>query len=71
MDFLYEVENCYSRLRENPYIFAKSGDARLESEGYRKAHIKNYLLVFKIRESEKEVFIYRVFYGASNYFELL
>ena len=71
LDFLDEVDKCYFRLRENPYIFAKSSDARLEHEGYRKAHIKNYLLMFKIKESDKEVFIYRVFYGASNYFNLL
>lgn len=71
LDFLDEVDRCYSHLRDNPYIFAKSSDTRLENEGYRKAHIKNYLLMFKIREEDKEVFIYRVFYGASNYFNLL
>ena len=71
MDFLREVEKYYSHLKDNPYIFAKSSDIRLEREGYRKVHIKNYLLMFKIREDEKEVIIYRVFYGASNYFKLL
>ncbi|MBQ7699412.1 MAG: type II toxin-antitoxin system RelE/ParE family toxin [Clostridia bacterium] len=71
IDFLNAIEKCYSHLSDNPYIFAKSSDARLEQEGYRKARIKNYLLMFKIREDRKEVFIYRVFYSASNYFELL
>lgn len=71
VDFLDEVDRCYSRLRENPYIFAKSSDARLESEGFRKARVKNYLIMFKIREDKKEVVIYRTFFKASNYFDLL
>ena len=50
IDFLDEVEKCYSNLCENPFIYVKSSDARLQEEGYRKARIKNYLLMFKIRE---------------------
>lgn len=70
-DFFSEIKKCYSYLRDNPYIYAKSNDLRLEKEGYRKAHIKNYLLMFKINETQKTVIIYRVFYGAMDYFSLL
>ena len=69
--FLDEVEKCYSNLRSNPFIYAKSGDARLQKEGYRKALIKNYILMFKVNEDENAVVIYRVFYGARDYFKLL
>lgn len=70
-DFLDEVEKCYEYLKSNPFIFAESHDPRLEKEGYRKALIKNYLLMFKVDETEKVVTVYRFFYGAMNYFELL
>lgn len=70
-NFLDEVDKCYSYLREDPFIYAKSSDAQLEKEGYRKATIKNYLLMFKVNESEKTVIIYRFFYGAQDYFKLL
>ncbi|MCI8472569.1 MAG: type II toxin-antitoxin system RelE/ParE family toxin [Clostridiales bacterium] len=69
--FLDEVEKCYENLRSNPYIYAKSNDARLEKEGYRRALIKNYLLMFKVNEETKTVTAYRFFYGAMDYFKLL
>lgn len=70
-NFLDEVEKCYEHLKSNPFIYAKSNDARLEKEGYRKALIKNYLLMFKVNETEKVVTVYRFFYGAMDYFKLL
>lgn len=70
-DFLDEVDKCYSFLRENPFIYAASSDAQLEKEGYRKALIKNYLLMFKVNEPENAVIIYRFFYGAQDYLKLL
>lgn len=68
---LDEVDKCYSYLRSNLFIFAKSADARLEKEGYRKALIDNYILFFKVFESEKTVIVYRIIYGARDYQKLL
>ena len=70
-DLLDEVDKCYSYLRSNPFIYAKSEDARLEKEGYRKALIKNYILFFKVFEDEKKVIVYRIIYGARDYQKLL
>lgn len=70
-DLLDEVDKCYSYLRSNPFIYAKSIDARLEKEGYRKALIKNYILFFKVFENEKKVIVYRIIYGARDYQKLL
>ena len=50
-DFLDEVVKCYSYLKSNPMMYAKCQDKRLEKEGYRKALIKNYALVYKINEA--------------------
>ena len=44
-DFLDEVEKCYSYLKSTPMIYPKSCDSRLNKEGYRKAAIKNYLMM--------------------------
>lgn len=69
--FLDELAKCYGNLKNNPFIYAKSSDLRLEKEGYRKALIKSYVLIFKIIEQQKTVVVYRVFYGASDYFKLV
>lgn len=66
-DFANEVQECYARLSDNPLIYALCNNEQLASKGYRKAPIKNYLLVFKVDEVNKIVNIYRFFYGAENY----
>ena len=70
-DFLDEVDKCYAYLKSNPLMYAKCQDVRLESEGYRKAVIKNYLLVYKVTESNKTVSVLRFFYGAQDYLNLI
>lgn len=66
-DFADEVQQCYTRLKSNPFMYAMCKDERLAKEGYRKALIKNYVLVFKVNEEQKVVNIYRFFYGAEDY----
>lgn len=39
-DFLDEVSKCYGYLRNNPLMYAKCQDKRLEREGYHKVMIK-------------------------------
>ncbi len=70
-DLLDEVEKCFSYLRSNPFIYAKSADIRLEKEGYRKALVKNHILFFKVFEEDKKVIVYRIIYGARDYQKLL
>ena len=65
--FTDQVKQCYSRLKSSPLIYALCNDERLEKEGYRKALIKNYVLVFKIDEEKKVVNIHRFFYGREDY----
>jgi toxin ParE1/3/4 len=71
VDLLNEVEKCYGQLKSNPLIYARCHDPRLEKEGYRRATIKNYVLVYKVDEASKTVVIYRFFYGAQNYVALI
>ena len=70
-EFLSEVQKCYEYLKSNPFIYAISDDRRLAKEGYRKALIKNYILVFKVDEKTKITTVYRFFYAARDYFKYL
>lgn len=48
-------------------MYEKCFDPRLKREGYRKAVIKHYILVYKFDESAKTVNVLRFFYGAQDY----
>lgn len=69
--FLNEVERCYGFLKSNPFMYERCHDVLLEAEGFRKATINNYVLVYKVNEMTKAVIIYRFFYGAQNYILLI
>lgn len=71
VSFLDEVDKCYSLLQTNPRIYSKCLNKRLEKEGYRRALIKNYLLVYKIDDAAKNVVIMRFFYSAQDYLNLI
>lgn len=70
-DFLDEVTACYGFLKSTPMMYERCQDRRLGEEGYRKAVIKNYVLVYKISEESKTVSIMRFFYGAQDYTNLI
>jgi len=69
--FLDEVEKCYDYLKGNPMMYEKCQDKRLVKDGYRRAMIKNYLLVYKINEDLQTVGILRFFYSAQDYVKLI
>ena len=70
-DFLDEVDTCYGFLKNNPMMYEKCQDKRLGKEGYHKALIKNYVLVYRINEAAQIVNIMRFFYGAQDYMKLI
>jgi len=70
-DFLDEVRQCYAHLKDNPLMYAKCDHERLASDGYRKAIIKNYVLIYIVDEDSKTVRILRFFYGARDYGKLI
>lgn len=70
-NLLDEVAKCYDQLKNNPLIYERCCDARLEKEGYRRVAINNYVLVYKINEASKTVVIHRISYGAQDYVKLI
>ena len=69
--FADEVEKCYAGLEHMPLMYEQCQDVQLRALGYRKALIKNYLLIYKVDEAEKTVYILRFFYSRQNYVELI
>ena len=46
-------------------------DARLKSLGYRKALINNYVMIYRVDEDAKAVYILRFFYARRDYEKLI
>jgi len=63
---LDDIERCYEHLRKNPLMYEKCTDTRLEKDGYRKAVIKNYLLIYRFEDEIKAVKVARFFYAGRN-----
>ena len=70
-DFADKVYDCYDRLEENPYIYEECRDAHLKKEGYRRAVISNYVMLYRIDENNKHIVVYRFFYGSQDYANLM
>ena len=69
--FLDAVEQCYRYLETTPEMYERCHDPQLRLMGYRKAVIKHYILIYKINESQKTVYILRLFYGKQDYEKLI
>ena len=70
-DFLDKVGECYGRLAENPKIYQRCDYEKFKEKGYRKAVIKNYVLIYRIDEAAKAVYILHIFYGRQNYYSYI
>ncbi len=68
---LDDVEKCFSNIEENPLMYSICQNTRLQSLGYRRAVIKKHIMIYKIDEKIKTVFVLRFFYGKQNYETLL
>jgi len=66
-----KVDACYEQLETNPFIYAECLHPRLKKEGFRRAIIKNYILLFKVFESQKLVIVYRFFHASQDYPNLI
>lgn len=69
--FADAVEACYSDLEKMPLMYELCRDPRLRALEYRKAVIKNYIMVYKVDEAAKTVHILRFFYGRRDYEKLI
>ena len=69
--FADEVEECYSNLERMPQMFEFCHNPRFRALGYHKVVIKNYIMIYKVDETNKNVYVMRFFYGRQDYEKLL
>ena len=66
-DFADAVDACYVRLSEMPTLYELCRNPRLAAQGFRRAVINHYVMIYEINEQEKAVLIHRFFYGSQDY----
>ena len=71
VNFLGDVENSYCHILKNPFMYSLCKDERLYGKGYRKVIIKRYLVLYRVDEAKKSVYVIRVVYGPRDYAKLL
>ena len=54
-----------------PLMYEQCQDVRLKGLGYRKARVGNYLMIYRVNESVKCVYILRFFYARRDYEKLI
>ncbi|MDI9470334.1 MAG: type II toxin-antitoxin system RelE/ParE family toxin [Bacillota bacterium] len=52
-------------------MYEQCRDLRLRTMGYRRIVIKNYVMVYKVDDEDKTIYVLRFFYGARDYEVLL
>lgn len=68
---LERVEACYERLEENPLVYEVCHDPQLKLRGYRRAVIKNYIMIYRVDEENGVVHILHFVYGPRDYAKLV
>jgi plasmid stabilization system protein ParE len=68
---LEDIAKCYGYLKASPQIYEICRDPKLSKDGYRKTVIHNYVLIYRIDEAARIVYILRFFYGGMDYAKLL
>ncbi|MCL1820990.1 MAG: type II toxin-antitoxin system RelE/ParE family toxin [Oscillospiraceae bacterium] len=66
-DFYEIFEKCVDNLESNPYIYEVCRAEHLKKRGYRRAIVKNYLVLYTVNEDKKIVMIHHVVFGARDY----
>lgn len=70
-EFADAVSTCYGLLKISPMMYERCQDSRLGQDGYRKAVINNYVLLYKVNEASQTVSVMRFFYSAQDYMKLI
>ena len=70
-NFLSDIGRSYCHILENPFMYNLCSDERLHEKGYRKVVIKHYLVLYRVNEANKSVYVIRVVYSARDYANLL
>ena len=65
-NLLDRSEETVARIAENPLMYPLYHDDDIAARGYHYTIVGNYLIFYKINETDKSVFIARFLYGGQN-----
>jgi toxin ParE1/3/4 len=68
---LEKIETDIMRLKGFPFSCSYVLDEALKSRGYRRFIVDNYIVFYLVNETEKQVVIMRILYGAREYENLM
>ena len=71
LERLKELEESILELAENPYLGTRPQYPALKRQGYKVLILKKNLVVYKIKEEQKEVIIYAVIDGRQEYLRII
>lgn len=63
---LADVTDKISLIDDNPLLFPLYHDDKIAKRGYRYTVVSNYLLFYRIDETEKTTYLMRFIYGSRN-----
>lgn len=61
----YEIDGLIESLKYQPYMYATF--KKRHNKQYRKAIIRNYVVVYDVDDVSKQVYIDRIFHGSEDY----
>ena len=64
---LDEIDRVSITLTDSPELFPLCSDSRLAEQGYRKAIVRAYILVYEIDHAAHVVRVLRFFHGSEDY----
>jgi addiction module RelE/StbE family toxin len=70
-DLMDKFEASILRLKDYAYSCSFVVDEPLRSRGYRKLIVDNYIAFYLVDETEHQIIIMRILFGASNYQAIL
>lgn len=68
---LNDIEQRYERLEEQPRMYAECTQPLLRSMHYRKCVISGYVMIYRVDEGKKTVYVERFFSDLEDYAEKL
>lgn len=71
VSLLDAIEDSYEGLERMPLMYEACHDPYLKELGYRKAVIRNYIMIYKVNSETKTVYIMRLFHGRQDYEKLI
>jgi len=64
---LDRFEELIETLETSPFTYQKVERYEILDKEYRRAVIKNYIVIYEVDEENKEVYLHKFFYGGSDY----